>query len=52
MEDVIEHLIGREIYEESDVAVDMRELARRKARKWAAAPDARNDSGNADKSRP
>jgi CBS domain containing-hemolysin-like protein len=51
MEDVIEHLIGREIYEESDVAVDMRELARRKARKWASAPDARSDgSGRADKS--
>ena len=32
MEDVIEHILGREIYEESDVAVDMRELARRQAR--------------------
>ena len=36
MEDVIEHLLGREIYEETDVAIDMRELARRRARKWAA----------------
>lgn len=36
MEDVIEHLLGREIYEESDMAIDMRELARRRARKWAA----------------
>jgi CBS domain containing-hemolysin-like protein len=36
MEDVIEHLIGREIYEDTDVAIDMRELARRKARRWAA----------------
>ena len=35
MEDVIEHLIGREIYEATDVAIDMRELARRKARRWA-----------------
>lgn len=31
MEDVIEHLLGREIYEESDMAIDMRELARRRA---------------------
>jgi CBS domain containing-hemolysin-like protein len=31
MEDVIEHLLGREIYEETDVAVDMRELARKRA---------------------
>lgn len=37
MEDVIEHLLGREIYEDTDMAIDMRELARRKARKWAAA---------------
>ncbi len=28
MEDVIEHLIGREIFEKDDIAVDMRELAR------------------------
>jgi len=33
MEDIIEHILGREIYEESDIAVDMRVLARRKARK-------------------
>ena len=32
MEDIVEHILGREIYEESDVAVDMRVLARRKAR--------------------
>ena len=31
MEDIVEHILGREIYEESDVAVDMRVLARRKA---------------------
>ncbi len=30
MEDVIEHIIGQEIFEEDDVAVDMRELARRR----------------------
>lgn len=31
MEDIVEHILGREIYEESDIAVDMRVLARRKA---------------------
>jgi CBS domain containing-hemolysin-like protein len=33
MEDVIEHLLGREIFEKDDVAVDMRELARARLRK-------------------
>ena len=33
MEDIVEHILGREIYEESDVAVDMRVLARRKAKR-------------------
>lgn len=33
MEDVMEHLIGREIFEKDDVAVDMRELARAKLQK-------------------
>ncbi|HXQ80295.1 MAG TPA: CNNM domain-containing protein [Opitutaceae bacterium] len=33
MEDVIEHLLGREIFEKDDVAVDMRELARAKTQK-------------------
>lgn len=33
MEDIIEHLIGSEIYEHSDVAVDMRKLARKRAEK-------------------
>ncbi|MCD8482822.1 MAG: hemolysin family protein [Verrucomicrobia bacterium] len=33
MEDVVEHLIGREIYEDSDLAVDMRELAKKRAEK-------------------
>ncbi|RME68883.1 MAG: HlyC/CorC family transporter [Verrucomicrobia bacterium] len=31
MEDVIEHILGREIFEKDDVAVDMRELARARA---------------------
>ncbi|AWT60867.1 MAG: hypothetical protein DF168_02091 [Candidatus Moanabacter tarae] len=31
VEDTIEHILGREIYEETDVAVDMRELARNQA---------------------
>jgi CBS domain containing-hemolysin-like protein len=33
MEDVMEHLLGREIFEKDDVAVDMRELARSKLQK-------------------
>lgn len=33
MEDVFEHLIGREIFEKDDVAVDMRELARARSQK-------------------
>jgi CBS domain containing-hemolysin-like protein len=33
MEDVIEHLLGREIFDKDDVAVDMRELARAKLQK-------------------
>ena len=32
IEDIVEHLIGREIYERDDVAVDMRALARRRGR--------------------
>jgi CBS domain containing-hemolysin-like protein len=35
MEDLIEHLIGGEIFESDDVAVDMRELARAKTRRSA-----------------
>lgn len=35
MEDVIEHLLGTEIFEKDDVAVDMRELARSKSLKMA-----------------
>jgi CBS domain containing-hemolysin-like protein len=36
MEDVFEHLIGDEIYEESDLAVDMRELAKKRAQRRPA----------------
>lgn len=32
LEDIVEHLIGREIYEQDDVAVDMRQLARLKSK--------------------
>jgi CBS domain containing-hemolysin-like protein len=35
MEDVIEHLLGREIFEKDDLAVDMRELARSRLQKQA-----------------
>ena len=33
IEDVMEHLIGREIFEKDDIAVDMRELARARLKK-------------------
>ena len=33
MEDIIEHLLGREIFDKDDVAVDMRELARTRIQK-------------------
>lgn len=39
IEDIIEHLIGREIYEKDDVAVDMRALARRRGRLRHRQPD-------------
>jgi len=38
MEDVIEHLLGREIFESDDIAVDMREFARKKKEKQAKVP--------------
>lgn len=41
IEDLIEHLIGGEIFESDDVAVDMRELARAKTRRGRERPDAR-----------
>ena len=37
MEDIIENLLGREIYEDTDIAVDMRELARDQAKEKGAA---------------
>lgn len=33
MEDIMEHILGKEIFEKDDVAVDMRELARSKTQK-------------------
>jgi CBS domain containing-hemolysin-like protein len=36
MEDIMEHIIGREIFEKDDVAIDMRELARSRGHKSAA----------------
>jgi len=33
MEDIMEHILGREIFEKDDIAVDMREFARRKNKK-------------------
>lgn len=33
MEDIMEHILGREIFEKDDVAVDMRELARTKTQR-------------------
>jgi len=38
MEDVIEQLLGREIFEKDDVAVDMRELARSRQRQTTPGP--------------
>jgi CBS domain containing-hemolysin-like protein len=38
MEDVFEHLLGREIFEKDDVAVDMRELARTQSQKPGRGP--------------
>ncbi len=37
MEDIMEHIIGREIFEKDDVAIDMRELARSRGYKAASA---------------
>lgn len=42
MEDVIEHIIGQEIFEDDDPAIDMRELARR--RQYAEKHKARRES--------
>ena len=40
MEDVFEHLLGREIFEKDDVAVDMREFARAKVQRGVRAKKA------------
>ncbi len=37
MEDIMEYILGREIFEKDDVAIDMRELARHESRKAANA---------------
>lgn len=41
IEDIVEHLIGREIYEKDDLAVDMRALARRRGRQRRDAASAK-----------
>ena len=38
MEDIFENLLGAEFFEKDDMAVDMRELARRRQRPAPAAP--------------
>jgi len=38
MEDIFEHILGREIFENDDLAVDMRELARTKSQKKITRP--------------
>jgi CBS domain containing-hemolysin-like protein len=45
MEDIFEHLLGREIFEKDDVAVDMRELARIKTQKPARSGPGRKSAG-------
>lgn len=48
MEDVVEHLVGGEIYEDSDIAVDMRELAKKRAqRRPAVTPQLAANDGSA-----
>ena len=42
LEDIVEHLIGREIYEKDDLAVDMRALARRRGRIRRGQPEPAN----------
>lgn len=46
MEDIVEHLIGQEIYEDSDLAVDMRELAKKRAEKSPPATPDRSETGS------
>ena len=44
MEDIMEHILGREIFEKDDVAVDMRELARNKSQKLTRGRRASGDT--------
>ena len=46
MEDVMEHILGREIFEKDDMAVDMRELARARQQKQVR-PRRAGDTGSA-----
>lgn len=46
MEDVMEHILGREIFEKDDIAVDMRELARARQQKTARPGPHRPGGGN------
>lgn len=46
MEDIVEQLLGGEIYEESDIAVDMRELAKKRAERLPSATPALAPQGN------
>lgn len=50
MEDVMEHLLGREIFEKDDVAVDMREFARSRQQKQARVRRTGDASGPASSS--
>lgn len=44
MEDVMEHILGREIFDRDDVAVDMREFARSKVKRQGQFPTRRSPS--------
>jgi CBS domain containing-hemolysin-like protein len=45
MEDIVEHILGREIYEDTDIAVDMRKLARERANRKPDTEPVRQSSG-------
>ncbi len=46
MEDIMEHIIGREIFEKDDVAIDMRELARARRPRARTPSSSRRPSGS------
>ena len=48
MEDIMEHILGREIYEDTDLAVDMRELARARAQEQAMEESALREENETD----